>query len=107
MSETPYDPELDTDETGPTGPDGVESADRLFELERERDALSRSEDAADFPRDLGEEDMAAAEQGNRDGDEMVSDGEEPDELAELAEREVDAPSIDLLGEGEEDREGEQ
>ncbi|MGY5765811.1 hypothetical protein ACXET9_11485 [Brachybacterium sp. DNPG3] len=73
-------------ERGFSGPDGVENADRILELEREerRDAATRADFAPDFPRDLGEEDLAAAEQGNRDGDEMTSDGDDPYEAAELS-----------------------
>ncbi|UVY84199.1 hypothetical protein NLU66_00980 [Brachybacterium sp. NBEC-018] len=90
MSENPYDevttdggedrPDVDRDFTGP---DGVQDADAILELERERDAEERTDSAADFPVELGEEDVAAAEQGNRDGDEMVAEGEDPREVAEL------------------------
>ena len=83
MSENPYDTDAGEEPQDFTGPDGVESADRILELERERDAATRSEDAADFPRELGEEDSAAADQGNRDGDEMISEGDDLDEVSEL------------------------
>lgn len=83
MSENTYNAEADLGDEARdfTGPDGVESADRILELERdrERDGAARSDDAADFPRELGEEDSAAAEQGNRDGDEMLAEGDDADE----------------------------
>ncbi|MGO1979214.1 hypothetical protein [Brachybacterium tyrofermentans] len=80
MSENQYNAEADPGDEARdfTGPDGVESADRILELERdrERDGAARSDDSADFPRELGEEDSAAADQGNRDGDEMLSEGDD-------------------------------
>lgn len=86
-------------ERGFTGPDGVENADSILELEREehRDASTRADYAPDFPRDLGEEDLAAAEQGNRDGDEMASEGDDPYELSELS---GDDEDVDALGDSD-------
>ena len=109
MSENPYDdvttdggedrPDADRDFSGP---DGVEDADSILELERERDAEGRTDDAADFPTELGEEDVAAAEQGNRDGDEMVSEGDDPREVAGL---DGDDEDLAALGEDYSDEDG--
>ncbi|MEE1650013.1 hypothetical protein V1260_04345 [Brachybacterium sp. J144] len=95
MTENPYDPSAngtDTPREDVTGPDGTENIDRILELERERDASGRSDDAADMPAELGEEDVAAAEQGNRAGDEMLTDQELPDgrELLDEVDEPVDA-----------------
>lgn len=95
MTENPYDPSAngtDTSREDATGPDGTENIDRILELERERDASGRSDDAADMPAELGEEDVAAAEQGNRAGDEMLTDQELPDgrELLDEADEPVEA-----------------
>lgn len=85
--------EVEPGAEGPAGT-GVEGADAAFELERreEETAQDRSDEAPDFPDELGEDLTPAAEQGNRDGDEMVAAGQDDAEVAELSGdlRDVDA-----------------
>lgn len=74
--------------------DGQVGADR----EEARDAAAAEQawgdpDAA-FPSGLGADDATAAEQGNRDGDEMAAEGYDPGELADLA---GDDQDLDELG----------
>lgn len=113
MSENPFDPdaadlevdELDGAAEETSGPDGIEGADDILEADRERDADELSDDAADYDLEFGEDESVAAEQGNRDGDEMVSEGDDPAEVAELGgdDLDIDAIETETLGEGEEFR----
>lgn len=95
--EAAVDDEDDEDETepgaeGPAG-SGVEGADDILEAEREHaDGEDRFD--MDLTDELGEDDSAAAEQGNRDGDEMVSEGDDPEEVSEL---DGDTEDVDALG----------
>lgn len=77
--------EVEPGAEGPAGT-GVEGADAAFELERREDenAQDRSYEAPDFPDELGEDLTPAAEQGNRDGDEMVAEGQDEADVAELS-----------------------
>lgn len=113
MSENPFDPdaadlevgELDGAAEETSGPDGIEGADDILEADRERDADELSDDAADYDLEIGEDESVAAEQGNREGDEMVSEGDDPAEVAELGgdDLDIDAIETETLGEGEEFR----
>lgn len=99
MTDTPIDPYAEYEDpdgvpTDLSGPDGVDGADDVLEQDRERDADETSDDAADYPAGFGDDDVAAAEQGNRDGDEMVSEG---DDAAEVAELSGDTEDIDAIG----------
>lgn len=77
MTENPYDPNVDGEDREFTGPDGVQDAEPILEVERDRDGESLSENAADLPAELGEDKQAAADQGNRSGDEMVAEDADP------------------------------
>ncbi|MFC7375898.1 hypothetical protein ACFQS2_00645 [Brachybacterium sp. GCM10030267] len=48
----------------------------------------------DATQDRGLEEYAAAEQGNREGDEMVTDGDGPDETSQLAGSDADTVAAD-------------
>lgn len=89
---------IDDGAEGPRGT-GVEGADDILEEGRDRDAEDASFDRSDYPSALGEDDSAAAEQGNRDGDEMVSEGDDPEEVAEL---DGDDEDVDAIGGIDED-----
>lgn len=78
---------------GPVGT-GVEGADDILEADRARDAQDASYDAADAPDPVGADDLTAAEQGNREGDEMVAEGNSAAENVELA---GDAEGVDTVG----------
>ncbi|NNG18823.1 hypothetical protein HJ590_04415 [Naumannella sp. ID2617S] len=71
---------------------GVEGADQILEDERVRTSGEEINEWADFDGEFGQDDSAAAEQGNRDQDEMVSEGDDP--------LEVDQLSGDALGDGD-------
>jgi hypothetical protein len=83
-------------EPGAEAPEGsgIEGADEILEEERDRDAEDDSFEDPDYPSDLGEDQSTAAEQGNRDGDEMVSEGDDVQEVSEL---DGDAEDIDTVG----------
>lgn len=78
---------------GPVGT-GVEGADDILEADRARDAQDASFDAADVPETLSADELTAAEQGNREGDEMVAEGNSAGENIELA---GDAANLDTVG----------
>ncbi|MCG7310675.1 hypothetical protein [Brachybacterium sp. ACRRE] len=92
------DPDVEPGAEGPEGT-GVEGADDILEEERDRDAEDDSFYDSDYPSGLGEDDSAAAEQGNRDGDEMVSEGDDAEEVSEL---DGDTEDVDALGGVDED-----
>lgn len=71
----------------------TESIDDRLEEDRPRSEEQRDEDAPDYPSDLGEDESTAAEQGNREGDEMVSEGDDDQEVTEL---DGDDEDIDAL-----------
>ncbi len=98
MTENPMDPmdvQGDPDveepyvEPGAEGPvgTGIEGADDAL-LEdtdsAEGDPEMIDDNAPGVPDELSVDETSAAEQGNRDGDEMTSDGEDEAEVAELA-----------------------
>jgi hypothetical protein len=87
-------------EPGAEAPEGsgIEGADDILEAERESAEGEDSFDV-DLTDELGEDDSAAAEQGNRDGDEMVSEGDDPEEVSEL---DGDTEDVDALGGIDED-----
>lgn len=64
---------------------GIEGADDILETDRDRDRdpEDASDDAADLPDELAEDEITAAEQGNREGDEMISEGDDLEEEIEL------------------------
>lgn len=74
-------------------PTDTESIDDLLEEDRPHPAQERDQDAPDYPSDMGGDESAAAEQGNRDGDEMVSEGDDPQEVAELDEDDQDVDAV--------------
>jgi hypothetical protein len=84
--------DLDATAPGAEGPigTGTEGADDILETDRSRDAEEESYDEPDYPSDLGEDEQTAAEQGNREGDEMSDDGEGASEIDELAGDDLDA-----------------
>lgn len=99
--EEPDNPEdLDRIEPGADGPvgQGVEGADTILEEDRphdEEDGLDRYGDLEDAQ---GFDESAAAEQGNRDEDEMVSEGDDAEEVAELG---GDDQDVDAIAAGDE------
>ncbi|PWH07359.1 hypothetical protein DEO23_01560 [Brachybacterium endophyticum] len=86
-------PDTEAEDQGP-------STDDILETERPH---AEDEEAAEvgLTDELTEDDSAAAEQGNRDGDEMVSEGEDPEEVSELG---GDTEDIDAIGGIDEDEE---
>lgn len=97
----PDNPEdLDRIEPGADGPigQGVEGADTILEEDRfhdDEDGLDRYGDLEDAQ---GVDESAAAEQGNRDEDEMVSEGDDAEEVAELG---GDDQDVDVIEAGDE------
>lgn len=101
---TDYSEEYDGDGTqdiepgaeGPVGT-GIEGADDALLTD---DGDDSTEDAADIADDFNSDDSTAAEQGNRVGDEMVSEGDDDNEIAELDgdTRDVDALADDGIEE---------
>lgn len=77
---------------------GELSIDDTLEADRVRDELpeSRNVDGYRFDetRDRGLDESAAAEQGNRDEDRMVADGDIADEVSQLAGSDTDAVGTD-------------
>ena len=79
-------------EPGADGPEGtgIEGADdALVEADGADDEL----DAPDIPDEFSTDSSPAAEMGNRPGDEMVSDDEDEDEVAELAGDDLDVDAL--------------
>lgn len=70
---------------------GVESADQILEDERVHAEGDQLEEFGDFADRYGADDTAAAEQGNRDEDQMVAEGEDYREVAQLGgdDRDID------------------
>ncbi|GAB2541617.1 hypothetical protein [Brachybacterium huguangmaarense] len=109
------DSDLDDDrvEPGADGPvgQGVEGADDILEAEREHedpdDDLSALGGFGDVEDEFGEDDSAAAEQGNRDGDEMVSEGDDAGEVEMLDGDDADVDAIEEYDESAEERLDEQ
>lgn len=87
--------DLDRIEPGAEGPigQGVEGADTILEEERPHDLEDGLDRYGDLEGTDNVDDSTAAEQGNREGDEMVSEGDDPDEVAELG---VDDQDIDVV-----------
>lgn len=79
---------LGATEPGAEGPPGTgtEGADDVLEAERaeDRDPLEETEDSADYHGVFSEDLSTAAEQGNREGDEMVGEGHDNNQVADLA-----------------------
>lgn len=88
------DPEEEPGATGPLGT-GTEGLDDVLEAEREHDGEDGLEAFGTVDDGVGVDDVAAGEQGNREGDEMVSEGDDAREVAELA---GDDEDIDAIGE---------
>lgn len=90
------DPEEDEVQPGAEGPvgTGTEGADDALEADRASDAERDALDMADYDDEFGQDEAAAGEQGNRDGDEMVSEGDDASEVTELTGNDDD---IDAIG----------
>lgn len=71
---------------------GIEGADQILEEERVRNEGTEAEEWGDFEDADGRDDSAAAEQGNRDEDEMVSGGDSR-ETAELGGDDLDVDAV--------------
>lgn len=90
--------------TGPVGT-GVEGADQALDDDREeaagaeggQDYIVFGEDQrdVDFEDEFGQDDSAAAEQGNRASDQMVAEGEDAREVLDL---DGDVDDIDVIDE---------
>lgn len=76
---------------------GVEGADQIMEDERVRTSGDEINEWADFSDEFGEDDSAAAEQGNRDQDQMTSAGDDEREVEQLG---GDDWNLDSVGEGD-------
>lgn len=76
---------------------GVEGADQIMEDERVRASGDEINEWADFGDEFGEDDSAAAEQGNRDQDEMISEG---DSLREVEQLSGDDWNVDTVGDSD-------
>lgn len=72
---------------------GIEGADQILEEERVRADGTQGQEWGDFEDQDGQDDSAAAEQGNRDEDEMVSEGDDAREVAELGGDDWDVDAV--------------
>lgn len=97
------DEDADGEAPGSTGPvgTGVEGADDALEADREHDGEDGLDDGfGSYVDELGEDDSAAAEQGNRDQDEMVSEGDDVREVDELDGDDLDVDAIGGIDEAD-------
>ncbi|UVI36843.1 hypothetical protein [Brevibacterium spongiae] len=89
MTENPDDDFIEPGAEGPVGT-GIEGADDALIDDTSWDDET---EAPDLDGEFDADPVAAAEQGNRDGDEMVSDGDDDFEVAELAGDDLDVDAL--------------
>lgn len=92
------DPRQAAGSAGPLGT-GVEGADDALEDDRLHDGEDGLDAFGTLEDGQGVDDSPAAEQGNRDGDEMVAEGEDGDEVSQL---DGDDEDVDVIGDPLED-----